>query len=141
MFTTNKNMVFIEEFSAAQVENIHRLFGGEWWTKQRTLQETQSCIKGSQICIAALDNKGELQGFCRVVTDFTFKALIFDVIVSRQYRGHRLGDDLMLAIKAHPKLRQVKHFELYCLPELAPFYQKHGFRHDVGGISLMRHIP
>jgi hypothetical protein len=39
---------------------------------------------------------------------------------------------------SHPDLREVKHFELYCLPELRPFYEKWGFEADVGGIDLMR---
>ena len=131
-------MQLIYELTPTQVESVHGLYKSEWWTKQRTLKETKNCINGSQICIAALDVDGALQGFCRVITDYTFKALIFDVIVSSQYRGHGLGNELMQSIQSHPKLREVKHFELYCLPELVPFYQKHNFTSEVGGIRLMR---
>jgi len=38
----------------------------------------------------------------------------------------------------HPELSGVRHFELYCLPELVSFYQRHGFSSDVGGIQLLR---
>jgi hypothetical protein len=44
----------------------------------------------------------------------------------------------MRRIVAHPDLRAVKHFELACLKELAPFYGRIGFTMDVGGILLMR---
>ena len=29
-------------------------------------------------------------------------------------------------IKRHPELARVRHFELYCLPELVPFYEDMG---------------
>jgi ribosomal protein S18 acetylase RimI-like enzyme len=79
-----------------------------------------------------------LIGFARVLTDFTFKALIFDVIVNPDYRGLGLGDRLVSLIVSHPRLKSVASFELYCLPELIPFYERHGFGDDVGGIRLMR---
>jgi len=79
-----------------------------------------------------------LIGFTRVLTDFTFKALIFDVIVHLDHRKEKLGDKLINLVKTHSKLRQVKHFELYCLPELFEFYKKHGFEKNMGDIQLMR---
>jgi len=79
-----------------------------------------------------------LIGFTRVLTDFTFKALIFDVIVHLDHRKEKLGDKLINLVKTHSKLRQVKHFELYCLPELFEFYKKHGFDKNIGEIHLMR---
>jgi hypothetical protein len=44
----------------------------------------------------------------------------------------------MRRIVEHPDLRAVKHFELACLRELAPFYARFGFTTEVGGILLMR---
>jgi hypothetical protein len=44
----------------------------------------------------------------------------------------------MSLVKNHDKLVKVKHFELYCLPELEIFYKNLGFSTDVGGIKLMR---
>lgn len=40
-----------------------------------------------------------LVAYARVLTDFTFKALIFDVIVSENQRGCGLGDKLTELIK------------------------------------------
>lgn len=39
---------------------------------------------------------------------------------------------------SHPRRREVGHVELYCLPELAPFYERWGFSTDVGGVLLQR---
>lgn len=70
------------------------------------------------------ERTSELVAFARVLTDRTYKALIFDVIVAPS-----LG---------HPGLAQVRHFELSCLPEMAPFYEQWGFTTEVVGVQLMR---
>ena len=128
------------QLNSRQIEQLHALYQKESWSKGRTLEETQRCIKGSQLCIALIDNEGNLAAFARVLTDAIFKALIFDVIVCEKYRGDGLGNTLITTIKNHPTLARVKHFELYCLPELEEFYERQGFTTDVSNMRLMRHI-
>ena len=41
----------------------------------------------------------------------------------------------------HPRLREVRHVELYSLPELIPFYERWGFSTDVGGVRFQRAQP
>jgi hypothetical protein len=38
----------------------------------------------------------------------------------------------------HERLREVRHIELYCLPDMFAFYRRHGFTDDVGAVRLMR---
>lgn len=133
-------MDVIYKLSPQHISELHELYQNEWWTKGRTLKESEQCVEGSQVCIGLIDEAGTLQGFARVLTDYIFKALIFDVIVSPKYRGKGLGDKLVNLVKNHQKLSNVKCFELYCLPELTDFYDKHNFTTDVGNISLMRCI-
>lgn len=85
------------------------------------------------------DSNDQLIGFARVLTDYIFKAMIFDVIVSEKHRGLGLGDKLIEPIKSHPALHQVRHFELYGLPDMEAFYERHGFTIKTGGVKLMRH--
>ncbi len=47
------------------------------------------------------DANGTIVGFARVLSDFTFKAMIFDVIVAEQCRGQRLGQALVQRIINH----------------------------------------
>ena len=131
----------IFEFGETHITRLHELYQSEWWAKGRSLDETKRCVKGSQICIGLVDDTDHLVGFTRVLTDYTFKALIFDLIVAKPHRGRGLGDQLLHLVKEHEKLAAVKHFELYCLPELYEYYQRHGFTEDVGGVRLMRYIP
>ena len=81
-----------------------------------------------------------LQGFARVLTDYVFKAFIFDVIVAENRRGSGLGKTLVSLVLNHEKLRSVKQFELYCLPEMSGFYEQLGFSSDVDQVELMRSV-
>ena len=128
------------ELDERQVEQLWALYQKEWWTAGRSLDDTRACVAGSQICIGLLDDAGELQGFARVLTDYVFKALVFDVIVAEAYRRTGLGDRLMGLVLEHEALRRVKHFELYCRPEMRGFYERYGFSTEVGGTVLMRRV-
>jgi predicted GNAT family N-acyltransferase len=131
-------MNVIDTLTETHVAQLSELYQQEWWAKGRTLEETKNCVAGSQICVGLVGANNELVGFARVLTDFTFKALIFDVIVRKDHRKAGLGDRLLSLIKSHEKLQDVKHFELYCLPEMHGFYARHGFSTDTGDIRLMR---
>lgn len=131
-------MDVIYTLNANHLEDLHRLYQQEWWTKTRTLQETIQCVQHTPINIGLVDSKNTLIAYARVVTDFTFKALICDVIVAKSERGKGLSNTLLELIKHHEQLKTVKSMELYCLPDMAAFYEKHQFSSDVGGIQLMR---
>ena len=131
-------MELIYTLTDNHVHQLHALYQQEWWTQGRTLEETKNGVNGSQVCVGLIDNELNLVGFARVLSDFTFKALIFDFIVCKEHRERGLGSQLMSAIKNHDKLKTVRHFELYCLPEMFPYYEKYDFTTDVGQIKLMR---
>ena len=120
------------QLNQKQIEQLHRLYQKESWSKGRSLEETQNGVQGSQLCVALIDQEKNLAAFARVLTDTVFKALIFDVIVDEKYRGDGLGDTLIRTIKNHPLLAQVKHVELYCLPELEAFYERLFSAHVTG---------
>lgn len=131
-------MNIIHELSERHIKQLHALYQNEWWTRGRSLEETTKCVLGSQICIGVTSTNDDLVGFVRVLTDYTFKALIFDVIVTQSERGKGLGNKLLHLVKNHVQLNSVRHFELYCIPEMIAFYEKHGFSANVDEIKLMR---
>ena len=128
----------VHEFDEALIAQLHAFFLREWWTEDRSLEETRCCVEGSQIRTGFTDGAGNLIGFVRVITDYTFKALIFDVIVAEAHRGTGLGDRLIELVLEHPDLANVKHFELYCRPDVQGLYERHGFSGEVGGVRLLR---
>jgi len=131
-------MNVIYSLSEDHIAQLHTLYQQEWWTKGRSAEDTKKCVLGSQICIGIVSETDELVGFARVITDYVFKAFVFDVIVRHDARGLGLGNKLLSLITTHQQLESVRHFELYCLPEMMAFYTKHGFVSEVGEIQLMR---
>ena len=131
-------MHIVHELDETRIAQLHEFYLREWWTAGRSLDQTRRCVEGSQICIGLVDDAGGLIGFARVITDYTFKALIFDVIVADARRGEGLGDSLIALVLDHPDLARVRHFELYCRADMAPFYERNGFSTEVGGVRLMR---
>ena len=127
----------IERFEYHHIEQLWSLYQSEWWTTGRTLPDTQRMLGGSDV-IVAYEDQGELIGFSRVLTDFVFKAMIFDLIVAPAHRNQGLGSTMMTDIVQHPDLAGVAHFELYALAGMTPFYTRWGFSTDAAGTVLMR---
>lgn len=90
-------MNVIHTLSQKHISQLHELYQQEWWTKGRTLEETKNCVAGSQVCIGLISANDEPIGFARVLTDFTFKALIFDVIVRKNHRKPALAKGFYLS--------------------------------------------
>ena len=132
-------MQVVYALSDKHLVQLHQLYQQEWWSEQRSLDDTRNGIAGSQLCMGLVTPQDELVGFARVLTDYTFKAFIFDLIVRKDLRDQGLGKQLLTLIQTHDKLRRVNHFELYCLPEMAAFYAAQGFTTELGGLQLMRY--
>jgi len=129
----------IEQLTNRHIEQLHALYRAEWWTQDRQLEDVRHMLQHSDVVIALAEaDTGQLAGFARVLTDYVYKALIFDVIVAEPQRGQGLGRVLMEAILNHAELQSVRHFELYCLPDMMPFYQQWGFTADLGKLRFLR---
>lgn len=138
--TTQPRSRRVDTLSESQIEDLHRLYQNEWWTKGRTLEDVRRMLDGSPVIVASADPEtGHLIAFARVITDGVYKALILDVIVDESARKTGLGKALMDAITSHPALASVEHFELYCRPELIPFYERWGFKEpDIRFLRMSR---
>lgn len=121
----------------AHVEQLCALFAGEWWSVGRARADVERMLRHCEV--VTLSDGDRLVGFARAVTDYAYKALVLDVIVAPSHRGTGLGRRLMDAIMQHPELSRVRHFELYCKPEMKAFYEDWGYTTDVGDIVLMRY--
>ena len=132
----------IERLTGSQVHDLVKLYQNEWWSRDRCLADIQRMLENSDLLIGLCDPETQrLVAFARVLTDYVYKAFVFDVIVAPAHRGEGLGAALMEALTTHPVLASVQHLELYCLPEIAPFYRRWGFTHEIGALCFMRRIP
>jgi len=129
----------INQLTDSQINDLYHLYQLNWWTKGRTLADVQKMLRHSNLVIGYAEvETGRLVAFARVLTDYVYKALLFDVIVPESHQKTGLGRALTGALLNHPKLKTVQHFELYCLPEMVPFYQKWGFTQELGELRFMR---
>lgn len=132
-------LVLATSLTEAQVLSLHALYQNEWWTAERTLAGVRQMLEHSDYVFALCEPRTRgLVAFARVLTDRTFKALLLDVIVAPEHRGRQAGKQIVDAALHHPELSAVKHWELYCLPEMVSFYERWGFSPDVGGVVLLR---
>ena len=132
------NVKIITSLSEQQIGQLLVLYKNEFWCKQRKLEDVKKMLANTDVALAATDENENLIGFIRVLTDYTYKATIYDLIVHTDFRGRQLGKLLMDKVINHPDLKDVEHFGLYCLPSMHEFYQRWGFTTDVGEITLMR---
>ncbi len=129
----------IEQLTDGQVSDLHRMYQQEWWTKERGLEDVRRMLEHSAVIVGFCDTESKhLVAFARVLTDYVYKALVLDVIVEAGSRGRGLARALMDAVVGHPSLVSVRHFELYCRPELMPMYRKWGFSDELGDLRFMR---
>jgi len=109
------------------IDDLMKLYKNEWWTNKRKKEDVIKMLKHSSLIFGIVKNN-KLIAFARVLSDFVYKALIFDVIVDREYRRLGLSRKLLNEIFNHPKLQNVSGFELYCQAEMIYFYNKFGFK-------------
>lgn len=69
---------------------------------------------------------GRVLAAARVLTDYTFYATVYDVIVRADRRGEGLGRTLLEAVVDHPRLADVTPM-LLAREGLVPFYESCGF--------------
>ena len=129
----------IESIGDDRIHQLMELYKHEWWTNNRTIEQTRAILKGSDLVIGVCDEADDrLVAFARVLTDRIARAFIFDVIVAADQRGRGLGRRIVDEALEHPDLKSVELVELYCRPELVAFYERMGFSSPDSGVVLMR---
>lgn len=128
----------IYDLLAQRRNELHDLYQQMWWTNTRTMDDVDVILANS-LAIGIVDVQiNRLIGFLRIVTDQFKYAFIFDVLLEESYRGKGLGKLLMQKALEHPSLNRVTVFELHCLPDVAPFYAKFGFKEDFENLKALR---
>lgn len=95
------------------------------WSKDRTLEETRQVLTGSSLVFSLWEGP-RLVAFARVLTDFIFRAAVYDVIVHPDVQGQGVGRALIYKVLTYPSLKKVPVFYLLTRDK-RPFYEKLGF--------------
>lgn len=129
----------VNSLTEVQTKQLHQLYQHEWWSRDRTLTDVKEMLLQSDLVFGICEADSEqLVAFARVLSDLVFRAFVFDVIVSAEYRGQGLGLALVEQVTSHPKLSKVEYIQLSCLPEMMPFYAKFGFAQSEQ-VLMLRH--
>ena len=128
----------VETLTESQVSDLMDLYKNEFWSDKRTREDVVKMLAGTDVIIGLVDECDRLIGITRVLTDFVYRAMIFDVIIKPTHRKMGLGAKLMDAVLNHPKLQTVENFALNCLPNMIPFYERWGFSDEVGEMKFLR---
>ena len=136
----HKNLKYSIVFSLtdSQLNELLNLYKEQWWSNHRTIHDTKTIVKKSDIIIGITTKTGQLVGFLRVLTDFVDIAVIYDVIIHKEYQKRGLGTILINQVKEHPKLQTIRFMDLFCKPEMNAFYQKFGFDIPKTGTNMLR---
>ena len=129
---------WLDQIPASRHREFFDFYIKEWWTSERKFDDMVQMLNGSDVVVGVCTpdgtKDGALIGFARVLTDYTFKAVIFDVIVKDDYRGFGLGTKIISHIQALESLQKVSSFELYCPDQIAPFYEALGFEKSTSNL-------
>ena len=118
------------------VLQLQDLYQFAWWTKTRRNADVAKLLRHPQVFITAWDAK-QLVGFARVITDFTYRAIIADVIVRPGYEGQGLGSAIVQKAVKDRRLKSVTGFWLYSTDKQA-FYKKLGFELSPKNLMILR---
>lgn len=132
------NVIF--QLNEAQKDDLMQLYKNEFWSHQRRRADVEKMLANTTIVVGIENGDRKLIGFCRVLTDFVYRAILFDVIIHPDYRGQGLGKLLIDTVVEHPDLQQVEHIDLCCLPEMIEFYKQWNFTTELGEFRLMRRL-
>jgi len=118
-------MVTFSDRKDIDPDQLVRLYAQAPWAAGRTAGDVQAMLAQTDLTLSAWDGP-KLVGFGRVLTDYVYRATIWDVIVNKDYQGQDIGTQIMQRILHHPDLKRVELFWL-CTRDKQAFYEKLGF--------------
>lgn len=104
----------------------------DWWA-DRDAEAVRRALESTDVAVglradgAASGEGGRLVAAARVVTDFVYYAMVYDVIVAADRRGEGLGDALASAVVDHPEFEGLPRLALLARRGLVPYYESVGF--------------
>jgi ribosomal protein S18 acetylase RimI-like enzyme len=119
-----------------RAEEVMELYAHAPWAKERRLPQVRRMLRATALCVTAREGR-RLVGMARVLTDFTFRAGLYDVIVSPDCHRRGIGSALVRLALKQPRLKGVDQVWLYTTDKQA-FYARLGFKHLPGNMMVLK---
>jgi GNAT superfamily N-acetyltransferase len=135
-FSARRVRISDKQLRASQVSALLALYRQASWARDRTRHEVVKMLRHTPFMITAWRGS-QLVGFARVLTDFVYRAVLYDVIVDETARGDGIGMLMVSRLQSHPKLRRVESWYLKT-PDAHEFYEKLGWTRDAESFMELR---
>lgn len=129
-------ITYSDDPTRVDVRQLLGLYDVTYWAKGRTADRVARALSHSRPVITAWDG-ARLVGFTRVISDLTYRATIWDVIVADTHRKRGIGRELMRRVLDHPDLETVTMFVLLTQDQHR-FYEHLGFRTERDKSMMLR---
>ena len=121
-------ITYSDDPSRVNLAQLLGLYHVTYWAKGRTAEQVVRALEHSHPVLTAWDGD-RLVGFTRVISDLTYRATIWDVIVAESHQRRGIGRELMRLVLEHPDLSTVSMFVLLTMDQHR-FYEHFGFETD-----------
>jgi GNAT superfamily N-acetyltransferase len=119
---------------------LYAFLSTSYWSRGIPRETMERSVRAS-LPFVLRDERGQLAGFARVITDRATFGYIGDLFVLPEHRGKGLSKRLMDAIMTHPELQNFRRWML-ATSDAHGLYEKFGFRPLAAPDILMeRHNP
>ncbi len=131
----------VDTLTEEQINQLLEMYRNEWWSKERTVEDVKLMLQNSNIIACINKDSNEIIGFARFLSDCMYRATIYDVMISKNYRALGYGRILLETLLGHKYLKDIERVELCCQDPMVPFYEKFNFRRAPEGTHFMRRTP
>lgn len=128
-------MTRVRDLAPDDAPELTALYGEYGWWADRDESDVRSALDETDVAVG-IEDDGRLVAAARVLTDFTFYANVFDVVVAADRREEGLGETLLEALVEHTDLQRVVGLSLLCRRGLVPFYESVGFELHDGEVDV-----
>lgn len=125
-----------DDRARVDVRQLLELYKTAWWALERSIEDVRRALQYSHPVVSAWEGE-KLVGFVRVISDRTYRATIWDVIVPSTHQGRGIGARLMQCVLNHPDLKTVSSF-LLLTKDKHSFYERFGFRSERDMTMMLR---
>jgi GNAT superfamily N-acetyltransferase len=123
-------------FPVSAIPQLIRLFEQTFWAKGRSPSDIRTMLRHTPITFSVWRGR-TLIGFARLLTDFTYRAVLYDVVVDQSWQGRGVGRNMMEAMHAHPRLKRCTSWYL-ATRDQHEFYEKFGWMREQAKFMLFR---
>jgi DNA phosphorothioation-dependent restriction protein DptG len=118
-----------EIVTVAPVDEIVELYkAGNWWQESSEARSViPGMIKNSYCFMVARSLEGRIIGMARVISDGFSDAYIQDVVVLKEFRGQKIGHELILRLTQYCLERKISWIGLIAEPGTQELYEGLGF--------------